>query len=185
MGDTGTVLDPSKFMSDIAILRDCIDAELRGHDFFALDYKTGKYFKKDKLFGEEVFNNLPSANTDIYEAGTCLALSRPTACVMHLMRTVEVGLNVLTRELGLPHRPDWGKHLTDIENELTKRYKASGSRTPDETFYAEAAAQIGHIKTAWRNPTMHIDRAYSEEHAEEILTAVRSLLRHLATRLHE
>jgi hypothetical protein len=182
---TDTVLDPTKFKAEISILRKRIDDELKGAEFFALEPRTAKYFKTDKLFGEQVFNNLPSANDDIYEAGTCLALSRATACVMHLMRAVEVGLTVLAKELGLPPRHDWGKHLTDIENELTKRYKASGSRTPDESFYAEAAAHIGHIKTAWRNPTMHVDRAYSEEHAEEILTAVRSLLRHLATRLHE
>jgi hypothetical protein len=92
---------------------------------------------------------------------------------------------VLVKELLLPTRNDWGKHLTDIENELTKRYKISGSRTPDELFFAEAAAQIGHIKTAWRNPTMHVDRAYTEEQAEDILLAVRSLLCHFATRLHE
>jgi hypothetical protein len=180
-----TLLDPKKVQTDVEILRKRIDDELKGREFFALESRYAKYFQNPKLFGDEVFSNFPSANDDIYEAGTCLALGRATACVMHLMRAVEVSLNVLTGELRLPPRHDWGKHLTDIETELTKRYKASGSRTPDESFYAEAAAQIGHVKTAWRNPTMHVDRAYSEDHAEEILIAVRSLLRHLASRLHE
>jgi hypothetical protein len=183
--DRKTLLDPTKVKADIAVLRKRINDELKGGEFFALDQRTGEYFKKDKLFGEEVFSNFPSANNDIYEAGTCLALGRATACVMHSMRVVEVGLTVLAKELLLPTRNNWGKNLTDVENELTKRYKASGSRTPDELFFAEAAAQIGHIKTAWRNPTMHVDRAYSEKHAEEILLAVRSLMCHLATRLHE
>ncbi len=179
------VLDPNKFKNEVSILRKRIDDELSEREFFALESKFTEYFQKIKLFGEQVFNSFPSANDDIYEAGTCLALARATACVMHLMRAVEVSLTVLTKELGLPQRHDWGKHLTDIENELTKRYKASGSRTPDETFFAEAAAQIGHIKTAWRNPTMHVDRSYTEERAEEIFVAVRSLLRHLAGKLHE
>jgi len=183
--DDKTLLDPKKFQVDIEILRKRIDDELKGREFFALESWSVNYFQKPTLFGDEVFANFPTANDDIYEAGTCLALGRSTACVMHLMRAVEVGLTVLTRELGLPTRHDWGKHLVDVENELTKRYKVSGSRTPDESFFAESAAQIGHIKTAWRNPTMHVDRAYSEDHAEEILIAVRSLLRHLASRLHE
>jgi hypothetical protein len=78
-----------------------------------------------------------------------------------------------------------GKHLTDIETELTNRYKAAGARTPDELFFAEAAAQIGHIKHAWRNPTMHVDRKYTEEEAKEVMQAVKSFMRHLAIRLHE
>jgi hypothetical protein len=180
-----TLLDPKKFQADIEILRKRVDDELEGREFFALESRYKNYFQKDKLFGEDVFNSLPSANDDIYEAGTCIALGRATACVMHLMRAVEVGLNVLAKELKLPIRHDWGKHLKDIDDELSKRYKASGSRTPDELFFAEAAAQIGHIKTAWRNPTVHADRSYTEERAEEILIAVRSLLRHLATKLHE
>jgi hypothetical protein len=183
--DDRTLLDPKKFQADIEILRKRIDDELKLREFFVLEGKTAKYFKKDKLFGEQVFNNFPGANNDIYDAGTCLALSCNTACVMHAMRALEVALTVLTRELGLPPRHDWGKHLTCIENELAKRYKASGSRTSDESFFAEAAAQIGHVKTAWRNPTMHVDRTYSEDHAEEILIAVRSLMRHLAARLKE
>ena len=102
--DDETLLDPKKFQADIEILRKRVDDELNGREFFALEGKTAKYFKTDKLFGEEVFNNFPSANNDIYDAGTCLALSCCTACVMHSMRALEVALTVLTRELGLP----WG-----------------------------------------------------------------------------
>ncbi len=32
---------------------------------------------------------------------------------------------------------------------------------------------------------MHIDKTYTEERAEEILIAVRSFMRHLATKLQE
>ena len=105
---------------------------------------------------------------------------------MHLNRVVEVGLRILaTKELALPFRPDWGRHLKDIEDELTKRYKAAGAWIPDEQFFSEIAAQIGHIKTAWRNPSMHVDRKYTEDEAKGILQAVRSFMQHLATKLHE
>jgi len=141
--------------------------------------------RKEKLWGKGVQDAFPSAAFDFEEAGKCLALGRGTACVMHLSRVVETGLKALVKELGLPVRPDWGRHLSDIEKALTDRYKSSGTRTPDELFFAEAAAQLGHIKNAWRNPTMHVDRTYTEETAEEIFRAVRSFMRHLATRVHE
>jgi hypothetical protein len=104
---------------------------------------------------------------------------------MHLCRVVEIGLRALANQLCLPCRPDWGKHLDDIEKELTRRYKASATRAADELFYAEAAAQIGHIKTAWRNPSMHADKTYTPERAMDIFRAVDSFMRHLATKIQE
>lgn len=141
--------------------------------------------RKEKLWGKGVQDAFPSTAFDLEEAGKCLALGRATACVMHLSRVIETGLKALVKELGLPARPDWGRNLADIDKALTDRYKASGARTPDELFFSEMAAQIGHIKTAWRNPTMHVDRTYIDETAEEIFMAVRSFMRHLATKLHE
>ncbi len=170
----------------IECLNKSIHAELQQRLFCFVNPERRGFYEHPALFGEEVFNRFPSANEDIFEAGTCLALERGTACVMHSMRVVEVGLRVLAvNELKLPNRPDWGRHLKDIEMELQKREKAAGTRTPDELFYAEAAAQIGHVKTAWRNPSAHVDQSYSPERAEQILVAVRSLMQHLATRLRE
>jgi hypothetical protein len=105
---------------------------------------------------------------------------------MHLCRIVEVGLEALAvNRLNLPKRPNWGQQLNEIERELTARYKTSGVRTPDGLFLSEAAAQIGHIKTAWRNPTMHVDRRYTNEQAGEIFAAVKCFMKLLATRVKE
>ncbi|MGB9121887.1 MAG: hypothetical protein WCE73_14790, partial [Candidatus Angelobacter sp.] len=82
-------------------------------------------------------------------------------------------------------RHDWGRQLQDINTELEKKYKSAGARTPDEQFFSESASQIGHVKNAWRNPTMHIDRRYNEEVSLDIFNAVKALMRHLATRLKE
>lgn len=144
-----------------------------------------QWYEQPFVFGDKVSEKFASAAEDISESGKCLALDRGTACVMHLSRVVESGLRALAKELGLPRRNDWGKHLDDIDKELSKRYKASGSRTDDEQFFSEAAAQIGHIKNAWRNPSMHVDRSYSPSRAHEILAAIRSFMQHLSTRLGE
>jgi len=153
--------------------------------FFHVPSGTSDYYLFPTKGWERSFEKFPSANEDISEAGICLALDRGTACVMHLSRVAEVGLKALAAELGLPPRNDWGKHLDDMEKELTKRCKASGSRTADERFFAEAASHLGHIKTAWRNPGMHVDRNYSPDRAKEILAAIRSFMEYLATRLSE
>ena len=52
-------------------------------------------------------------------------------------------------------------------------------------FWVAAGALFGHVKTAWRNPTMHIEKTYTPQRAEEILLAVKSFMAHLATKICE
>jgi hypothetical protein len=66
--------------------------ELNNRTFYAPTHNLIKYYGQTTLFGVDVFNKFPSANDDIEEAGTCLALERATACVLHLNRALEVGL---------------------------------------------------------------------------------------------
>jgi hypothetical protein len=162
-----------------------ITLELQGRQFYGVITRFLGYHDKPQLLGEDVFNNFPSAKYDIYEAGMCLAFERPTACVMHLMRVLETGLTVLAETLGLSKQNDWGSFLRKIDAELNERAKTSGARSADEQFYAEAAINFDRMRRAWRNPTMHPDKSYSQDRAEEILISVRSFMAHLATKLHE
>lgn len=143
------------------------------------------YEGKVPPFGNEVETAFPSANDDIYEAGKCLALGRSTACVMHLMRVVEGGLAALAATLDVPKQNDWGSYLRKIEEELASRVKIGGARSPDEQFYSEVALTIQHMRRAWRNPSMHMDRSYSVERASEIRNSVKSFMAHLATKVSE
>jgi HEPN domain-containing protein len=157
----------------------------------SIDSRYAEYFSNAQLFDStdveaaKVSGQFPSAAEDIAESGKCLACGRSTACVMHLNRVVEAGLKALALALGSGPQNDWGKYLSNIDKELTARMNASGARTADEQFYAEAQITIDSVRRAWRNPTMHIARTYTEERAEEILIAVRSFMRHLATKLHD
>jgi hypothetical protein len=159
--------------------------ELEGRKFYRPVRQFEKFYDHPKLFGDGVFTAFPSANNDISEAGTCLALERGTACVMHLMRIVETGLAALAKATGASKQNDWGSYLREIDAKLVAATKVAGARSPLEQFYAEAALTIDGVRRAWRNPTMHIENSYSVERAEEILIAVRSLMRHLATQLSE
>lgn len=171
--------------SNLEFIRNAILIGLNRRKFFEPEPNYLKYFENPKLFGDAVFAAFPSATDDIAEAGTCLALERSTACVMHSMRATEVALKALAKSVGVGQQNDWGAYIREIYRELERQVKAAGAQTPDHQFYAEAAAQIDNVKRAWRNPSMHVDKSYSQPRAEEILLATKSLMFHLAAKVSE
>jgi hypothetical protein len=169
----------------IEFVRNAFLIGLNNRVFFEPEHQYAKYFQQPELFGKEVFDAFPSANDDIAETGNCLAMERSTASVMHSMRVTEAALKALAAKIGVPAQTDWGGYIREIYKELEKQAKAAGGRSPDHQFYGEAAAQIDNVKRAWRNPSMHVDKSYSQPRAEEILLATKSLMIHLATKVSE
>lgn len=174
-----------QFHQAIQQITNTVMIELKGRKFYGPLLRYEQYYSQPKLFGNDVFDSFPSANDDIYEAGTCLALERSTACVMHLMRVLECGLAALANAVGVKKQNDWGKYIKEIGEELDRRAVTSGARSADEQFYAETAANFDRLRRAYRNPTMHPDKTYSQERAEEILVAVKSFMSHLPPRIFE
>ncbi|MGH6792180.1 MAG: hypothetical protein ACRECF_05515 [Methyloceanibacter sp.] len=166
-------------------LRERIEHELEGKAIYFVSCRVELLESSTPLFGVEVFDAFPSANDDIAEAAACLALGRATACVMHLMRACEVGLKALGARLSVGPQNDWGSYLREIDKALNERVKQHDIQTHQEQFFAEAAASFDHLKRAWRNPTMHVERTYTPERAEAIFEAVRSFMQHLATGISE
>lgn len=165
--------------------RHVIIDELEQKKFYGPLAKYSSYFDNPKLFGDAVFSAFPSAIEDITEAGSCLALERSTACVMHLMRAMEVCLEALANTIGVSKQNNWGAYIKEIGDKLEKRAKSSGSRSSQEQFYAAAAIQFDHVRRAWRNPALHVEKNYSVDRAEQILLAVKSFMDHLATQISE
>ena len=132
-----------------------------------------------------------SARDDIEEAAKCLAFGRGTACVFHLMRVMEVGLRALAASLNDesldPKRnPSWDAILKKCDHQLTLRIADRSTEWRlDNDFYAEAVAQLHAVKDAWRNPTMHIERRYMPDEAEDVWSGVRSFMRHLSKKLSD
>jgi hypothetical protein len=149
------------------------------------------YESSTSAFGDEAIQNFRAIRLEVEEAGKCLALSRGTACVFHLMRIMEVGLRALGQSLNDPKmdpktNPSWEAILKKADGELQKPYaQRSREWQTDQQFFADATANLRAVKDAWRNPTMHIDIHYDEEKARDVWNAVRAFMRHLATRLHE
>ena len=137
------------------------------------------------IFGQPVHDAFPSAISDIEESAKCLAVDRGTACVMHLMRAIEVPLKALASMLNIGTQNDWGSYIREIDRELSSRMKASGKRSADELFYAEAAEAFERVKRAWRNRTMHVDAVYTVERARQIFDATCQFMAHLAPKIRE
>lgn len=169
---------------EIKELHKRILAEMKNRIFFILSDGQKDFWDKNP-FPDEVRASFPSATEDMIEAQRCFALARYTGSVFHLNRIVEAGLKALANDVGVKLRHDWGAQLREIQTELEKRYKAAGSRTPDEQFYSSVASQIGHMKNAWRNPTMHIEARYNYDLAHDIFNAVTAFMRAISVRLKE
>jgi hypothetical protein len=151
--------------------------------------KAESRFLKINPFGEDIPNKFDPARDDIEEAGKCLAYGRGTACVFHLMRVMEVGLRALAASLNDPRldpkrNPSWDSILKKCDEELLRPlHSRCDEWRQDDGFYSTASAQLHAVKDAWRNPTMHVERNYTPEEAEDVWNAVRAFMRHLSQKL--
>ncbi len=143
------------------------------------DSKHIEYVRSgEPLFGYEVENVFPKASEEITEAALCLAFSRPTAAVFHLMRAMELSVQRLAEALGKsnPNEKVWGVILSDINAAIEAMPKG-----PARDAWSASHTHLYHVKQAWRNDTMHPKTTYTEEQAQNVFDAVRSFMAHLAT----
>lgn len=181
-------------MDKLNSVQDLIRKEAKTKLFFYIAPEKLRFWPtvdKQDVFGETVGIAFPSAKFDAAEAGICLATSRATACVFHLMRVLELGLSALGAAFGvsLAHT-NWAPAIDEIESKIRNMHKDSAWKVrPDykeqQEFYAQAASHFGILKDAWRNYTAHARGTYTEEMAQRIFDNVGDFMQKLAARLHE
>lgn len=186
--------DPELTLRDLAALAETLVVvlmdELKLCSFWQVP-REYQQFLKPQVFGPEVAKAFPKAADDIEEAGTCLAFGRGTACVFHLMRIIERGLRMLADMLSDPNidprrNPSWDSILKKFESEQRKPIiERAPEWRADDAFFSEVHATLRAIKDGWRNPSLHIERDYKPDQAQEIFVAVRSFMRKLATKISE
>ncbi len=161
------------------------------------------YFENSIPFAQDVFDKFPSATFDIEEASKCFALARYTACVMHLQRVMEIGLKAFASTLGVwnkvkSEKPNWGRILTPIRDEIGERNGEKKKKEnmiiipcnkwnsqEEKEFCNGVRPFLEAVRTAWRNPSMHVGRKYTEEEAEDIFNAAKGFMRYLSEHLDE
>ena len=178
----------------IAAIESLAHKELREKVFLYIPPERAKFFptvKHKHAFGDEVGQAFPSATYDISESAMCLALARGTACVFHLMRTLEIGLTAIGATFGvsLAHT-NWAPAIEQIESKIRDMHKdPTWKALPDvkeqQEFYSQAASHFGVFKDAWRNYTAHARGKYTEEEAELIFVNTKWFMQKLSKRLHE
>ena len=119
--------------------------------FMLIPSHDAAYYDNPDLFGPEVAQQVPKANSDIKEAGNCYATGSYTASVFHFMRVAEFGLRKLAQKLhvkltdkGNPLHVEyatWDKVITACKNEITAiRLKSAGPRKEAKlSLYSDAA----------------------------------------------
>jgi hypothetical protein len=175
----------------ITELEDRFNLEIEGFKFFLVKAEVLRLVDNPELAGEPVKSKFPNANTELMEAGNCLAFDRYTACVCHCMRSLDIVLTALERQLGIPlpasgHERTWGKILGRIADKIKDNDKTP---PPDwvkgREFYEQARVFLHAVKAPYRDSTMHVKCVYDEQGATSVFNVTVEALRHLAINLAE
>lgn len=161
---------------DIGSIANIVGDELKTKLFVMLPSNKSAYYQPEQpVFAKEVVDRLPNCTSDMFEAGNCFALGRHTACVFHLMRLMEVGVQEFGTKLGvaLATELNW-QNILERLNPIIK--KAKDAKDPNAVAYASIQAHLYNVKIAWRNEVMHPKATYDEEEARGVLSAVQAFL---------
>jgi len=145
---------------------------------------SAEFFSPDEpLFGEAVSLKFAKVAADIAEAGTCLALERPTACVFHLMRVVEYAVQRLGKKMHVAIDVD-KEGWYQITLHVNKAVEALPTATPRQRrvkqAYGAAAAHLNSVRIATRNDVMHPKATYTDEEAQTLFDATKALMQQMA-----
>lgn len=172
-------------------LRQRIADEMKSELFLYVPSEHAKFYGLSDPFGPAVTAAFPSVAYDIREAHNCYALERPTACVFHLMRVLEVSLASLGNVFGLSlDHTNWGPAIDHIEKKVREvrqddLWKVMPDWKDQLEFYAQAVSYLGITKEAWRNYTAHARGKFTQEEAKQMLESVKLYMQRISLRLTE
>jgi len=178
LSDAGLQMKAPAILLNLQTVETVVTTEVDQRVFLQIPPDMQAYYTQgDPLFGAIVSEAFPSAAYDISEAGKCLALERSTACVFHLMRAMEVCLLAFAESIGVgtSNNPSWGALLEKMEVKVKK----------DDDFAKEALLLLRSFKNAWRNPTMHMEKTFTQEVAQAIFVATKGFMNHISKKLKQ
>lgn len=144
------------------------------------------YEQRTAPFGDAVEARFPKAAKDIRAAARCFALNEWTACVFHLMRTLEHGLRWLAVEVGLGAdamaHENWKNVIDLIEAKI--RAMEGLPKSPEKIArlkeLSRLASQFRYFKDAWRNHVSHAHESYDDREAENVWHHVKTFMEQMA-----
>jgi len=176
-------------------LRQAIVSDLNERTFMYVSPEEAQFYEQGALFGKEIAERFPQANQEITSAGNCFATGNNTACVFHLMRSIEITARIMVDKLRVRKyldRPvvlcDWGDLTRALDKgveALAQGKRKSLSKTETFEFYNHAVSQFRNFKNAWRNNVSHTRKVYGAGETKDIIDNTRQFMTHLAMRLRE
>lgn len=154
-----------------------ITSEMKRVEFIRVERQ--QYYGDIPLFAPFVPYIYSGLTYDIVEAGNCLALNRTTACVFHLMRIMEFGVQRLGEKLKVPidvKQETWQTILNHVNGAINRMPDKPAAKKRMKENCAEVAGYLYHVKMAWRNTVMHPKRTYTPEEAEKIFENVKTFV---------
>lgn len=162
---------------------DRFQAEVGDQWLIIVNYEHSGYLDEDVApFGDAVRDKFPRLSEDIDEAAKCLALSRYTACVFHLMRVMESSVHLLARKLNISidlRIASWNDVTIATGNALSAMPGKTPHNRRKKQLYGEALANLTAVRIAWRNEVMHPKKTYTRVEAAKIFSHVEGFLESL------
>jgi hypothetical protein len=161
------------------ILQSTLIWEMEDTKFFHMPSDRAQFYDCKEMFGAEVNSQFPEIQFDMIEAGNCYASGRGTACVFHLMRIMEVGVQRFGSKLNvtLVNEKNW----QNILDEVNKAIKSLPPKDLATKAMSEASANLYAVKLAWRNEVMHPKDTYTLEESENLVRQVKLFMEQLAS----
>ena len=179
--------DPEKVLSQesAAFFQTLLQNELHSVFFKHVSKENADLYNNREAFGPQVSLKFSLAISDIEEASKCLALERSTACVFHLMRVMERGVQYFGKKLGvkLVAEKTWQKILDDLNAPIKAMPQKTKRQQERKEELAALHAHLFNVKLAWRNRVMHPKASYSPEEAADVYQQVDKFMRYLAATL--
>jgi hypothetical protein len=163
-------------------LENRIEDELKRRKFFYISHERAKYYEQSHPFGQNITEMFPELMEDVSEASNCLGAGRFTAAVFHLMRVMEASLPRMAKLLSAEVKSNdtWNDIVSRVDKAIKDLPNATTEQQSRKTKFREVTIFLHQVKNAWRNPTMHPKRTYTEEEAVRIFENVRSYMQELA-----
>jgi hypothetical protein len=156
-------------------LRNRILDELAHEFYFKVRRGDIQLYGRKAPFGATVAKKFKRAGPEIIHASNCLALRQPTACVFHLMRAMEVAVRQLARRLQLTitAQTTWGQLTSQMDPIIRAMPAATNAQRRKKGKWEEARVNLHHVRSVWRNSTMHPANSYTDDQARHIFNATR------------
>lgn len=156
--------DSSSMFTDLDNLDNQLIRDEFEHTFIQISGERRRYANRTQPLGKDVAAKFPSAESDLIEAGNCLAVECNTAAAFHLMRAAEVGLWELGRDRQIPlaksgkiEFSQWGTIIGELEEAVKNIQQWTNSAIKEEAhkFYNSSVVEIRSFNDGWRRHADH------------------------------